>query len=31
LFDFLKDTIWYYYRITRFNLDIVKYLTRSMN
>jgi transposase len=31
LFDFLKDTILYYYRITRFNLDIVKYLMRSTN
>ena len=26
LFDFLKDTISYYYRTTRFNLGIVKYL-----
>ena len=25
-FDFLKDTISYYYMTTRFNLDIVKYL-----
>ncbi len=31
LFDFLKDTISYYYRTTRFNLDIVKYLKRSTN
>ena len=31
LFDFLKDTISYYYRTTRFNLDIVKYLMRSTN
>ena len=29
-FDFLKDTISYYYRTTRFNLDIVKYLMRFM-
>ena len=31
LFGFLKDTISYYYRTTRFNLDIVKYLMRSTN
>jgi transposase len=31
LFDFRKDTISYYYRTTRFNLDIVKYLMRSTN
>ena len=31
LFGFLKDTISYYYRTTRFNLDIVKYLKRSTN
>ncbi len=31
LFVFLKDTISYYYRTTRFNLDIVKYLKRSTN
>ncbi|MGH9999721.1 MAG: transposase [Nitrososphaeraceae archaeon] len=31
LFNFLKDTISYYYRTTRFNLNIVKYLLRSMN
>jgi transposase len=31
LFDFLKDTISCYYRTTRFNLDIVKYLMRSTN
>ena len=30
-FDFLKDTISCYYRTTRFNLDIVKYLMRSTN
>ena len=31
LFDFLKDTISYYYRTTRFNLDIVKYLMRTID
>ena len=31
LFDFLKDTISYYYRTTRFKLDIMKYLMRSTN
>ncbi|MGZ5551710.1 MAG: transposase [Nitrososphaeraceae archaeon] len=31
LFHFLKNTISYYYRTTRFNLDIVKYLMRSTN
>jgi transposase len=31
LFNFLKNTISYYYRTTRFNLNIVKYLLRSMN
>ena len=31
LFDVLKSTISYYYRTTRFNLDIVKYLMRSTN
>ena len=31
LFVFLKDTISYYYRTTRFNLDIVRYLKRSTN
>ena len=31
LFGFLKDTISYYYRTTRFNLGIVKYLMRSTN
>ena len=30
-FDFLKDTISYYYRTTRFNLDIVKYLMRIID
>ena len=29
-FDFQKDTISYYYRITRFNLDIVKYLMKTI-
>jgi transposase len=31
LFDILKNTISCYYRTTRFNLDIVKYLMRSAN
>jgi transposase len=31
LFDVLKSTISYYYRTTKFNLDIVKYLMRSTN
>jgi hypothetical protein len=31
LFDFLKDTISYYYRTTRFKLDIVKYLMRTID
>ena len=31
MFDFLKDTISYYYRTTRFNLDIVKYLMRTID
>ena len=31
MFADLKDTISYYYRTTRFNLDIVKYLRRSTN
>ena len=30
-FDFLKDTISYYYRTTRFNLDIVKYNKRIID
>ena len=30
-FDFLEDTISHYYRTTRFNLDIVKYLMRTIN
>lgn len=30
-YNFLKDAISNYYRTTRFNLDIVKYLTRSTN
>jgi transposase len=31
LFDVLKSTMSYYYRTTRFNLDIVKYMMRSTN
>jgi len=31
LFDVLKNTISCYYRTTRFNLDIVKYMMRSTN
>ncbi len=31
LFDVLKSTVTCYYRTTRFNLDIVKYLMRSTN
>ena len=31
LFDFLKDTISYYYRTTKFKLDIVKYLMRTID
>ena len=31
LFDFLKDTISQYYRTTRFKLDIVKYLMRTID
>ena len=30
-FDSLKKAISYYYRTARFNLDIVKYMLRSMN
>jgi len=31
LFDDLKYNICYYYRTTRFNLDIVKYLMRTID
>jgi transposase len=31
LFDYLKEVITNYYRTTRFNLNIVKYLMRSTN
>ncbi len=31
LFDNLKDTISYYYRTTRFKLDIVMYLMRTID
>ena len=31
MFADLKDTISYYYRTTRFNLDIVKYLMRIID
>jgi hypothetical protein len=31
MFGFLKDTISQYYRTTRFKLDIVKYLMRTID